>query len=478
MNPLETILTALLGDIPQPLQSTLRAWLPAYDALPTFAWDDLRAYQPSIAQHLATRADAIGRLESPLLARLYLLAGDLESASELLPVAMVVLEHSADFTAPHHFVQPFYDQRDGMSVAGQFRVTYQLAYNHRGSQDIALKANLLQAAYELAQQAGDDRFLVQSTRTLGEYHLRYGKIHEAMSLLQLSLHHAHLLQDGYETATTFMVLALAHWHKDERDEALQYNLNAYHIFRRLGQHDRVVVALMNMGEISAQVGNLPQAERYLLEAINMQRVATTRPYYRGHAWRFLSHVYILQDRLSDADNALQQARFHMIENDDQRGLLNLHANEGLLALRRGDPAQAVQIWRTALDDGHDTLVAVTKFVLTADMPAAYIALGNRHEALAALAALCKMIQDLPTDHWQTQLTLIAFGYVLWFDKDLAVLAQLIGSIERVLHDDLDVVDALNWLKQTAHAELQDQTSDSPLDLGLLLSALKNRFGLL
>ncbi len=472
-----SLVQQVLQAVPEPLHSQVAKWLTAYDQLPPFNWVELEPYRAGIAAKLTTCGEENLPIDSVLLARLYLLADLTDKAVDNLILAWPELKLNRPVTHLHPYVQPFYDQRDHASLPQRQSVTYHAAEAVGHTDGLTRKQALLNEALQMAKQLGDPSKIMYAARELGLTYIHNGNTEHGAELLQQALHYAQQSQDPYETATTFMVLAIASWYANDFERAYQLNENAYHIFKRIGRIDRQIVTLINMGEVSAQLGRFSHAENFLTEAIDLQAgEVDTPPYYRAHAWRFLLDVHILQHRWDDAQRAAQRAEALMLTYEDKHGLIALQASTGLLALRHGDPQSAIEIWQSALAPTRALNRPHNLLMLYIHAPAAYIAVGQREAAIDAVGHVCRIAELFEDDEWRKLMAIIGFGYILWYDEDITMLEQLIASLQALLINDADVQDALFWLKHHTQPKA-GQLYSQPTPVELLYMALKNRYHL-
>lgn len=473
-----TNLEGLFVNWPVAMQNQLVAWLPVHDQAIPLGWGAIIPYQYLLAAKLEECATGLQDMGNVVLARLYLLANNPTVGVPYMQAAIRDLNEHGELLTMHVFVQDFYDGWPNADLHTRQMICYELGQAVGYTPNTDRWEALLQEAYTLARQLGDSTRLVSAARDLGMCYIHRGDNERGNDYLQQALFHAQVAQDGFETATTLLSLATASWYQYDFDKSFQLNENAYQIFRRLGRLDRAFVTRINMGELLALTGRLAQSEQILLDAIAQYAdVPNLAPYYHAHAWRYLTRTYILLHQWENARTAIEETERLMQAIDDFRGVLTIQSLAGLLALRMGNPAEAIARWDSATKPLVDIQRHHSVLMLYLHKPAAYIALGNRQGAVEALRYVCAFVDDEHYSRWRMQMALVGFGYLLLYDGDQEMLREVITCVEQRMDADAEVRDALYWLKQHANPATVHGKQQS-LDLEYLFTALKSRFGLL
>lgn len=233
--------------------------------------------------------------------------------------------------------------------------------------------------------------------------------------------------DSLEFAAAY--LNLGHFRNDDLLAAQDYYQRSYDMLQRLGEVATAAGLLSSLGMTAQSLGNLDEAERYLLESLrvfeelehdqgigHVSHLLGTLAGSRGNfvqATAYLDRARNLADQHGDVTNAIfslvEMARFHRINkrNREAEQLLRwslarldksgiehtrgmIHADLGMIALANDDLPAALEEFRVSIRQALDTsMSAILGLPITGMARLASLA-GKNSEAIELLAGI---------EHW-------------------------------------------------------------------------------
>lgn len=449
----DDFLVTHFSNLPDMIQLQLRRWLNDED---TYApeWGLLRKYANAIAKCICDINIAVDVIDDHTRAVLYCFLGDWDNMHTSLTRNIDRLQRGQDIPHLARQLQRFYSDTSSLPIHIKHFIAYEYALSllRSGKSDEGFP--ILKSTPMLALQAGDTKAAILYERTLGSVMVHRGNITQGNHRLQHALQLAQSTGNDFEAARTLVAIAHTHWHSNDHVSAYAANRDAYRIFQRLSDWEQAGIALMNMGELSSQLGEFERAEQHLKKALDYLDTSTGK---QPVVWQFLADLYILQRRFSEAEYAIEQAISGGHRHLDMEFMLE--QSRGLLSLRQGAAAAALEIWKKAIKT-YTPLAHHQRLMIYAFLPQAYILVDDRVAAVEAAQLLFDVVEEAGAEPWQQQLAAIGVSYIVWHDARTDVFDSVVRCLYRLPKEDADVRAAFEHLLQTTSPVMSDSMIDT------------------
>jgi len=213
-----------------------------------------------------------------------------------------------------------------------------------------------QRAIAEAEAADDPEALGTAAFVMGWAHGALGR-DGAESFLQKSLEAYRKSGNLVRQAALLMNLGVVYQMKGRWDEALACYEQARQESLKLGSTVDATLALMNIGEILSDRGELIEAEQALVETLPVWRAAKYRYLLGGCLW-LLGRVSLQAGRFEEALKRLDEAKAHLQHVRAEQELLDLDGRVAECRVRMGQPAVGLELASGALARAHTLKGAV------------------------------------------------------------------------------------------------------------------------
>ena len=265
---------------------------------------------------------------------------------------------------------------------------YELGLCYRQVGDAAIVREHISGAASALHAAGDRRHLAMVHSLSGVTLGQEGRLDEAMAALRHAERLALMVQAADVLATIYgnqgNVALMQHRH----DQALALVERSVELQQQAGTPHGLGVALASLGQICVRVGNLKRAEEALHRALDVRSPMQFMRETTGAVYDTLAQIHLIRGEHDEVSRCLQRAR----ESYGDTGVeatrwyrWSLRVLESRLALRRGDPAQALTLATSVAESTE----APAGYALQAQLIAseALLTAGRQDESRARLEAI-------------------------------------------------------------------------------------------
>jgi hydrogenase-4 transcriptional activator len=264
---------------------------------------------------------------------------------------------------------------------------YELALCYRQVGDTAIVREHLTAAASALHAAGDRRYLAMVHSLSGVVLAQDGRLDEALVAMRHAERLALAAGAGDVLATVCGNQANVALMQHRHDEALALADRSVTLQEESGTPHGLGVALASLGQILVRVGNLDRAEEILNRALDVRSPRQFMRETTGAVHDTLAQIHLIRGDHAEASRAVARAREAYGEYGAQTSQWyewSLRVLDARLALRRGDPA-------AALDLAGDLVAAPgvpPAYAIQAELIAieAHLAAGHPEEAQTRLQA--------------------------------------------------------------------------------------------
>ena len=267
---------------------------------------------------------------------------------------------------------------------------YELGICYRQVGDSAIVREHIAKAASALHAAGDRRHLAMVHSLSGISQAQDGRLDEAMAALRQAERLALMVEAGDVLATVCGNQANVALMQHRHEQALALAERSVELQEQAGAPHGVGVALASLGQICVRLGNLKRAEEALRRALEVRSPVQFRRETTGAVFDSLAQIYVIRGALDAAAESLERARAAYGDSRTNRWYLwSIHVLEARVALRRGQPREAIALCR-ALGAAAD---APALYRLQADLIAveARLVLGEAAEGQKDLEAIAPRI---------------------------------------------------------------------------------------
>ena len=270
---------------------------------------------------------------------------------------------------------------------------YELGLCYRQVGDAAIVREHITGAASALHAAGDRRNLAMVHSLSGVTLAQEGRLDEALAALRHAERLALMVQASDVLATIYGNQANVALMQHRHDQALTLVERSVELQEEAGTPHGLGVALASLGQICVRVGNLKRAEQALHRALDVRSPMQFMRETTGAVFDTLAQIHLIRGEHDQVSRCLQKAQ-------EAYGDKGVHASrwyqwslrvlEARLAIRRGDPVQA--------------LVLATEVAQSTEAPAAYalqaeliaiealLAANRQDESRARLDAIASRVQ--------------------------------------------------------------------------------------
>jgi hydrogenase-4 transcriptional activator len=270
---------------------------------------------------------------------------------------------------------------------------YELGLCYRQVGDAAIVREHIAGAASALHAAGDRRHLAMVHSLSGVTLAQESRLDEAMAALRHAERLALMVQAGDVLATIYGNQANVALMQHRHDQALSLVERSVELQEQAGTPHGLGVALASLGQICVRLGNLKRAEEALHRALDVRSPMQFMRETTGGVFDTLAQIHLIRGELDEVSRCLQKAH-------DAYGDKGAHASrwyqwslrvlEARLALRRGDPIQALAV-ATEVAESPDTPAG---YAIQAELIAleALLAAGRPDESRSRLEQVAPRVQ--------------------------------------------------------------------------------------
>src|SRR4051812_37474076 len=219
---------------------------------------------------------------------------------------------------------------------------YELGLCYRQVGDTAIVREHIAQAASALHAAGDQRNLALVHSLSGVSLAQDGRLDEAMAALRQAERLALMVRAGDVVATVCGNQANVAMMQHRHDHALALAERSVELQEESGTPHGLGIALASLGQISVRLGNLRRAEQVLNRALDVRSPMQFMRETTGAVFDTLAQIHLIRGDYEEAGRCLQRSR--EAYGDASRWYhWSVRALEARVALRRGDPAQALTI---------------------------------------------------------------------------------------------------------------------------------------
>jgi DNA-binding NtrC family response regulator/tetratricopeptide (TPR) repeat protein len=270
---------------------------------------------------------------------------------------------------------------------------YELGLCYRQVGDAAIVREHISAAASALHAAGDRRCLAMVHSLSGVTLAQEGRLDEAMAALRHAERLAMMVQAGDVLATIYGNQANVALMQHRHDQALTLVERSVELQEQAGTPHGLGVALASLGQICVRVGNLRRAEEALHRALDVRSPMQFMRETTGAVFDTLAQIHLIRGEHGEVSRCLQKA--HEAYGDkgmhaSQWYQWSLRVLEARLALRRGDPNQALAL----ASDVAGSDEAPAGYAIQAELIAieALLAAGRTDESRARVEHIASRVQ--------------------------------------------------------------------------------------
>ena len=270
---------------------------------------------------------------------------------------------------------------------------YELGLCYRQVGDGAIVREHIAAAASALHAAGDRRYLAMVHSLSGVTLAQEGRFDEAMAALRHGERLALMVQAVDVLATIYGNQANVALMQHRHDQALTLVERSVELQEQAGTPHGLGVALASLGQICVRVGNLRRAEEALHRALDVRSPMQFMRETTGAVFDTLAQIHLIRGEHGEVSRCLQKAH-------EAYGDKGMHASrwyqwslrvlEARLALRRGDPNQALAL----ASDVAESEDAPSGYAIQAELIAieALLAAGRAEESRARVDQIASRVQ--------------------------------------------------------------------------------------
>src|SRR5687768_2066277 len=270
---------------------------------------------------------------------------------------------------------------------------YELGLCYRQVGDLAIVREHITKAASALHAAGDRRHLAMVHSLSGVTLAQEGRLDEAIAALRQAERLAVIAEAGDVLATVCGNQANVALMQHRHEQALSLAERSVELQEQAGTPHGLGVALASLGQICVRVGNLRRAEEALHRALDVRSPMQFMRETTGAVFDTLAQIHLIRGEHDEVSRCLQKAH----EAYGDKGMQatrwyqwSLRVLEARLALRRGDPVQA--------------LAQASDVAASPDVPAGYaiqaeliaiealLSAARQDEARARLEAIASRVQ--------------------------------------------------------------------------------------
>jgi DNA-binding NtrC family response regulator/tetratricopeptide (TPR) repeat protein len=270
---------------------------------------------------------------------------------------------------------------------------YELGLCYRQVGDSGIVREHISGAASALHAAGDRRHLAMVHSLSGVTLAQEGRLDEAIAALRHAERLAMMVQAGDVLATVYGNQANVALMQHRHDQALTLVERSVELQEQAGTPHGLGVALASLGQICVRVGNLKRAEQALHRALDVRSPMQFMRETTGAVFDTLAQIHLIRGEHEAVSRCLQKA--HEAYGDTGAPASrwyqwSLRVLEARLALRRGDPVQALAL-ATDVTGGPE---APAGYAILAELIAveALLAAGRADESRARLDVIAPRVQ--------------------------------------------------------------------------------------
>lgn len=241
---------------------------------------------------------------------------------------------------------------------------YELGLCYRQVGDTAIVREHISNAASALHAAGDRRHLAMVHSVSGITLAQEGRLDEALGALRQAERLAVMAEAGDVLATVCGNQANVALMQHRHDQALALAERSVELQEQAGTPHGLGVALASLGQICVRLGNLARAEEALNRALDVRSPLQFMRETTGAVFDTLAQIHLIRGEHEAASRRLLKARETYGETSVGRWYQwSVRVLEARLALRRGEPAQALGLSAEVAGSGD----APPGYVLQADL---------------------------------------------------------------------------------------------------------------
>src|SRR5687768_2622122 len=268
---------------------------------------------------------------------------------------------------------------------------YELGISYRQIGDTAIVREHITKAASALHAAGDRRHLAMVHSVSGITLAQEGRLDEALGALRQAERLAVMAEAGDVLATVCGNQANVALMQHRHDQALALAERSVELQEQAGTPHGLGVALASLGQICVRLGNLARAEEALNRALDVRSPLQFMRETTGAVFDTLAQIHLIRGEHEAASRRLLKARETYGETSVGRWYQwSVRVLEARLALRRGEPAQALGLSAEVAGSGD----APPGYALQADLIAveALLASDRVAEARERLGSVAGRLQ--------------------------------------------------------------------------------------
>ena len=270
---------------------------------------------------------------------------------------------------------------------------YELGLCYRQVGDAAIVREHISAAASALHAAGDRRYLAMVHSLSGVTLAQEGRLDEAMAALRHAERLALMVQAGDVLATIYGNQANVALMQHRHDQALSLVERSVELQEQAGTPHGLGVALASLGQICVRVGNLRRAEEALHRALDVRSPMQFMRETTGAVFDTLAQIHLIRGEHGEVSRCLQKAHEAYGDNGMHASRWyqwSLRVLEARLALRRGDPNQALALAADVADSDQ----APAGYAIQAELIAieALLAADRADESRARVESIASRVQ--------------------------------------------------------------------------------------
>jgi DNA-binding NtrC family response regulator/tetratricopeptide (TPR) repeat protein len=270
---------------------------------------------------------------------------------------------------------------------------YELGLCYRQVGDATIVREHISGAASALHAAGDRRHLAMVHSLSGVTLAQEGRLDEAIAALRHAERLAMMVQANDVLATVYGNQANVALMQHRHDQALALVERSVELQEQAGTPHGLGVALASLGQICVRVGNLKRAEQALHRALDVRSPMQFVRETTGAVFDTLAQIHLIRGEHEAVSRCLQKAHEAYGDAGAQASRWyqwSLMVLEARLALRRGDPVQALAV-ATDVAGGSE---APAGYAILAELIAveALLAAGRPDESGARLDAIAPRVQ--------------------------------------------------------------------------------------
>lgn len=288
---------------------------------------------------------------------------------------------------------------------------------------------------------------------VGYIYDRMGEFDKAIEWYEKGLIIALETEKKEHIGKSYGLLGIAYDAQENYKQALENNLNAVKYFLEAQDTSNLIVWYSNIGNTYTKMGDLKNAEQYLLKSIN-----TSKKYKSRITGINLGKVYIEQGKYAEAEEILQSSLKTVIENNDKQFESEAYYRLHELRKKQGRYDEALEYY-VKYKDLQDEILNTEKFEQLNNMTVRYET--QEKEKALAQEKLKVTERELKIENKNNQLLIISIVFIT-----LALLGFIFINQQRFKNKQLEREKELNTAlaKIETNNKLQNQRLEISRDL--------------